>query len=92
MGITLRKSTVFGCFRPFDKYINKISQFYALKKKYIRLTNFPHYEIFEEKDSFFIIPRYILLEGKDVNAALRVWKIKKLLKIEETPIDSESFK
>lgn len=88
-GISLKNSKIFTCFRPFDKYINKISNFYSIKKKNINLPNFPHYEIFEEKESFFILPRYIALEGKDVNAALRIWKIKRILKMDENSIDNQ---
>ncbi len=83
-GITQRNANMYECLRPFEKFFNKISSIYDIKKKNLNMNKYPHYEIFEDKYTYFIIPQKLFFSGDGVKEAIRKWKINKLLK----PINS----
>jgi hypothetical protein len=87
IGMTLRENSdystkhlkVFSCFRPFDKYYNKISGIYSIKKKNLNLEEYLLAQNFEEIDTQFRLPKSLIFKGDGVKEAVRKWKIKKLI-------------
>lgn len=83
-GIHYRKPLMYACYRPFDKFFNKISNIYSVKKINLHMSKFPYFTNFEEKETYFIIPKMLFFKGDDVKWAIRKWKIKKFLNTQET--------
>ena len=73
---------VYICSRPFIKFFSKISSIYGLKSNNnnIDMIKFPYYHVFEDKETCFIIPKIINLQGDGMKELVRKWKINTLLK------------
>ncbi len=89
IGITLRENSdfstkkIFSCFRPFDKYYNKISGIYSIKKKNLNMENYILTSNFEDIKTQFNIPKALIFKGEGVKEVVRKWKIKNLIKNNE---------